>query len=138
MIISRDADIRRIAARILMAQAAVTALIASVCFALWGRAHGLSAMAGGLIGLTANASMTLTALRPTASAGGALGRLMFGQLVKVALTVTLFVIVARGEWARWPALLLAYIATLVVFWLVPLLAGMKSSVDVGKLKGTTD
>ncbi len=59
--------------------------------------HALSALAGGLIGLIANACMTLTALRSTASAAGALGRLMVGQMVKVVLTVGLLLIVAQGQ-----------------------------------------
>jgi len=79
----------------------------------------MSALAGGLIGLIANVFMTLSALRPTASAAGALGRLMFGQLLKVGVTVAGLFIVARGGWANWPAVLIAYAATLVVFWFVP-------------------
>jgi ATP synthase protein I len=119
MIIAREGGIRRIAARILMAQAAITIVIAAVCALVWGRTHAMSALAGGLIGLIANVFMTLSALRPTASAAGALGRLMFGQLVKVAVTVGALLIVARGGWANWPALLIAYAATLVMFWFVP-------------------
>jgi ATP synthase protein I len=119
MIIARDGGIRRIAARILVAQAAVTILIAAVCALLWGRTHAMSALAGGLIGLIANVFMTLSALRPTASAAGALGRLMFGQLVKVAVTIGALAIVARGGWANWPALLGGYAATLAMFWFVP-------------------
>lgn len=119
MIIAGDADTRRTATRILMAQAASTVLIALVCLVFWGKVHALSALVGGGTGLIANAYMIFSALRPTASAAGALGRLMFGQLVKVALTVAMLVIVARGNWANWPALLLAYFATLVVFWFVP-------------------
>jgi len=121
MIIARDPDTRRLAARILMAQAATTILITGLCLVLWGKTHALSALAGGLIGLIANAYMTLTALRTSASAAAALGRLMFGQLVKIALTVALLVIVARGGWANWPALIFSYAATLVVFWFVPML-----------------
>jgi len=119
MITAGDGGIRRIAMRILMAQAATTILIAAVCALAWGRTHAMSALAGGLIGLIANAFMTLSALRPTASAAGALGRLMFGQLVKVMVTVGLLAIVARGGWANWPALLAAYAATLLMFWFVP-------------------
>jgi ATP synthase protein I len=119
MIIARDGGIRRIAARILMAQAAITIVIAAVCALVWGRTHAMSALAGGLIGLIANVFMTLSALRPTASAAGALGRLMFGQLVKIAVTIGALLIVARGGWANWPALLIAYAATLVMFWFVP-------------------
>lgn len=119
MITTRDGGLRRTAVRILVAQAAMTIVIAAVCALIWGRTHAMSALAGGLIGLIANAFMTLSALRPTASAAGALGRLMFGQLMKVAVTVALLVIVARGGWANWPALLVAYIAVLMVFWFVP-------------------
>jgi F0F1-type ATP synthase assembly protein I len=121
MMIARDPATVRIAARILLVQAATTGLIAVLCWAFWGRTQALSALAGGLIGLVANAYMTLATLRSAASAAGALGRLMIGQLVKVALTVSLLVIVARGNWANWPALLFAYAATLVVFWFVPML-----------------
>lgn len=121
MIIARDGGIRRIATRILVAQAGMTILIAAVCALVWGRTHATSALAGGLIGLIANAFMTLSALRPAASAAGALGRLLFGQMVKVMVTIALFVVVARGGWANWPALLIAYVATLVVFWFVPTL-----------------
>ncbi len=121
MMIARDADTRRLAARILIAQAASTILIAALCLA-WSKMHALSALAGGMIGLIANAWMTLNALRPTASAAGALGRLMIGQMVKIVLTVGLLLIVARGGWARWPPLLFAYAATLVVYWFVPVLS----------------
>ena len=122
LMIPRDADTRRIAARILVAQAATTILIAVLCLLLGGRTQALSALAGGMIGLVANAFMTLTALRPTATAGGALGRLMFGQVVKVLLTVGLMLAVAQAGWANWPALIFAYMATLVVFWFVPVLS----------------
>ena len=46
---------------------------------------------------------------------------MVGQLVKVALTVGLMLIVAQGKWANWPVLIFAYAATLVVFWFVPMM-----------------
>jgi F0F1-type ATP synthase assembly protein I len=122
MTVARDPEIRRIAARILLAQAATTILIAALCLVFLGRTQGLSALAGGMIGLIANAYMTLNALRSSASAAGALGRLMVGQLVKVALTVALMVIVARGHWANWPVLIFAYAVTLVVFWFVPMMS----------------
>jgi hypothetical protein len=47
---------------------------------------------------------------------------MFGQLLKVGVTVMGLLIVAKGGWANWPALLIAYGATLVVFWFVPMWA----------------
>jgi F0F1-type ATP synthase assembly protein I len=138
MLIVRIADTRRIAAQILLVQAATTMSIALLCLVLWSTTHALSALAGGLIGLIANAYMTFTVLRPTASTGGALGRLMLGQLVKVVATVALFVIVARTGKASWPAVIVAYVATMLVLWLVPLLASPKGRVEVSKLKGTTE
>lgn len=122
MILTRDPDIRRLAARILLAQATATIALAAVCYGVWGEKHGLSALAGGAIGLVANLYMSLTALRPVRSAGGALGRLFFGQLVKVGFTVAMFVIAARSGKVAWPPFLIAYVATLVVFWAVPMAA----------------
>lgn len=121
MIQSRDPQLRKLAARILLAQAAVTVVIGALAFIGWGGRSGLSALAGGVTGLLANVFMTLSALRPTASAGGALGRLLIGQFMKVAVTVVLFVLAARTGLVHWPAMLVAYAATLVVFWFVPVL-----------------
>jgi ATP synthase protein I len=122
LIPTRDADTRRIAARILLAQATATLGIAALTTAAWGERHGLSALAGGAIGVIANLYMTLVALRPGGGAGQVLVRLYVGQAVKVGLTVAMFVAVARGGWAAWPPLIAAYVATLVVFWAVPAFA----------------
>src|SRR5512139_1030933 len=119
--LARDPATRRLAVRILGAQAATTIVIAALCLVFAGRTQALSALAGGGIGLVANAYMSFSALRSMSSAAGALGRLMFAQLVKVALTVGGMLIVAQGKWASWPVLILAYAATLFVFWLVPML-----------------
>lgn len=118
---ARDPATRRLAVRILGAQAATTIVIAALCLVIAGRIQALSALAGGGIGLVANAYMSFSALRPISGAAGALGRLIFAQLVKVALTVGGMLIVAQGRWASWPVLVLAYAATLFVFWLVPVL-----------------
>lgn len=100
----------------------MTMVIAGVCALLWSRGHALSALAGGGTGLLANLFMTLSALRPAASPGGALGRVLLGQFMKVAVTVLLFVIAARTGKMVWPAMFGAYAATLFVFWLVPVLS----------------
>lgn len=121
MIVARDAGTRRVAARILIAQAATTIVISALCWMLAGRIAALSALAGGATGLIANAMMMLVVLRAHAGAASALGRLMFGQFLKVMLTVGLLLLVARGRWASWPALLAAYAATLLVYWFVPVL-----------------
>lgn len=112
--------------RILASQAATTLVLAVACYAAWGPLAGKSALAGGAIGTIANLYMTLAALRPAAGAAGALGRLYFGQLIKVGLTVASFVIVARSGAVSWPALLVAYIATLMVFWIVPAWSAIRS------------
>ena len=123
MILTRDPDSRRLAARILLAQATAAIVLATLCGAAWGTRHGASALAGGAIGLVANLSMTLMALRPVRSAGGALGRVLVGWTAKVGLTVALFVIAARTGKVAWPPLLVAYGATLMAFALVPLVSG---------------
>ena len=94
-----------------------------MCYGLWGSRHGASALAGGSIGCIANLYMTLTALRPGGGAGLVLGRVLLGQLVKVALTVAMFIAVARTGKAAWPPVIATYVATLVVFWVVPAMAG---------------
>jgi len=122
MTVSSDPQTRRLAVRILLWQAAVTTVLGALV-ALWaGSNTGVSVVTGGLIGLIANLYMTVAALRPARSAGFAFGRLLVGQFVKVLLTVGMFLAVAQRGDAVWPAVLAGYIATLVVFWLVPALA----------------
>jgi F0F1-type ATP synthase assembly protein I len=128
---SPDPASRTLAARILLWQAAVTVALAVICWFGWGARTGLSALAGGGTGVLANLFMTLTALRPSASAAGALGRILLGSFMKVAVAATLFVIAARTGKVVWPAMLVAFIATLVVFWLVPVLATRMRRVKVG-------
>lgn len=121
MHLTRDAGTRRLAAKILLTQAGMTIVIAVACAAAWGRVTALSALVGGGTGLLANAAMTFIVLSASPGAAGALGRLMFGQMLKVMITVGVLLVVARGGWASWPALLAAYAATLFVYWLVPVL-----------------
>lgn len=127
MTTSRDEDIRPVAMRIVLTQAGTGAIIALVCGVAWGMRAGLSALAGAAIGVIANLYMTLKALQPARTAQGALGHVLMGQMVKVALTIGLFVVASRVPGTRWPALLVAYVSTLVVFWWVPFAAGMKKS-----------
>ncbi len=119
MPISSDSDVRRLAHRVLVLQGTVGLVVALVCLAVWGRTGLVSAVAGAVTGMVANLYMTLRALRPARTRSAALGRLYFGQLVKLVVTVGLFalayVILPR---VTWPALLVAYLATLVVSWRV--------------------
>ena len=119
MTVASDPQVRKLAVRILLWQAVVTVLLGAVIATMAGRASGVSAVTGGLI---ANLYMTLAALRPTRNAGHAFGRLMVGQVVKVALTVGMFLAVAQRADVVWPAVFAGYVAMLMVFWAVPALA----------------
>lgn len=122
MTVSSDPQMRRLAGRILLWQGVVTLALGALVAAVAGKAGGVSALTGGLIGLIANLYMTLAALRPARSAGFALGGLLAGQFVKVLLTVGMFLVVAQRKDVVWPAVFAGYVATLVVFWVVPVLA----------------
>ena len=117
---SSDSDIRPLASRILLVQTGAGAAVALVCLLVWGRYACISALAGAGTGVVANMYMTFKALQTARTPRRALGQLYLGQLVKVALTVALFMLAARLPHVSWPALLMAYLATLVVFWWVPL------------------
>ncbi|MFM7433235.1 MAG: ATP synthase subunit I [Gammaproteobacteria bacterium] len=122
MTVSSDPQMRRLAARILLWQALVTVALAALVAVLAGKASGVSALTGGLIGFIANLYMTLAALRPARTARSAFGWLLAGQFVKVLLTVGMFLAVAQRKDVVWPAVFAGYVATLVVFWVLPVLA----------------
>jgi len=123
---SSDADIRPLAARILLTQMGMGGVAALACWTIWGARAGSSALAGAAIGVIANLYMTSTALKPALTARGALTRLYIGQAIKVGLTVALFFAASRFARVSWPALLTAYMATLVVFWWVPFTAASRT------------
>jgi ATP synthase protein I len=123
---SSDADIRPLAARILLTQMGMGGLVALACWIIWGAQAGRSALAGAAIGVIANLYMTSTALKPALTARRALTRLYVGQAIKVGLTVALFYAAWRFARVSWPALLIAYMATLVVFWWVPFTAASRT------------
>ncbi len=116
-----------LARRLLWLQAGVGAAAALVAWAFWDRNIAISVLAGALIGVIANLYMTLQGLRPASTARRALGRLYFGQFVKMVVSVVLLV-VAANELPRMvkeptqlvvPPLLIGFIATLVVVWVIP-------------------
>jgi ATP synthase protein I len=125
---SSDSDIRPLASRILLVQTGAGAAVALVCLLVWGRYAFVSALAGAGTGLVANLYMTFKALQPARTPRRALGQLYLGQLVKVGLTVALFMLAARLPHLVWPALLIAYLATLVVFWWVPFAAAPRTRI----------
>jgi F0F1-type ATP synthase assembly protein I len=117
-----DTDTRRLAVRILVAQSVVTLGLAALVAAVVDGASGRSVLAGGLIGLIANLFMTIAALRYTQNP---LGRILIGQLGKVLLTVGMFLALAQRKDVVWPAALAGYAATLLVFWVAPVLSAPK-------------
>ena len=121
-----DSDIGPLASRILLVQTGAGATVALLCLLVWGRYAFVSALAGAGTGLVANMYMTFKALQPARTPRRALGQLYLGQLVKVGVTVALFVLAARLPHVSWPALLIAYLATLVVFWWVPFNAASRT------------
>ncbi|MEY2625625.1 MAG: hypothetical protein EBT64_03430 [Gammaproteobacteria bacterium] len=125
MTVSSDPQTRRLAVRILLWQAAVTTVLGALVAWWAGSRTGVSVVTGGSIGLIANLYMTLAVLRPARSAGFAFGRLLAGQFVKVLLTVGMFLAVAQRKDVVWPAVFAGYVATLMVFWVVPVLAAPK-------------
>jgi ATP synthase protein I len=121
---------RRLAMSVVLGQVAVTVVAALICFAVWGRVPGLSALVGG--GISAASSLALALIAFGSPAGAAAQRVArafyVGEGVKMAVTVTLFVVAFLTMKLSFPALFGAYIATLFVYWIalanaLPPLAG---------------
>jgi len=113
-----------------LGQVVVTVVAAAICFAVWGRVAGLSALVGG--GISALASAALAVIGFAAPAGAAAERVArafyVGEAAKLAVTVTAFVVVFLTMKVSFAALFGTYIATLFVYWIalanaLPPLAG---------------
>ena len=116
---SSSGDLRTLYSKALLWQVAVGISMALVCSAPWGPYAGLSALVGAGIGVVANLYMTRKALVPERTAPAALRRLIVGQIVKVVVTIGLFMAASRLPHVVWPALLGAYVMALLVFWVLP-------------------
>jgi ATP synthase protein I len=121
---------RRLAGSVVLGQVVVTVVAAIICFAVWGRTPGLSALAGG--GISVFASAVLAIIGFSAPAGAApekIARSFYvGEATKLAVTVALFAAVFVTMKVSAPALFGTYIATLFVYWIalanaLPPLAG---------------
>jgi ATP synthase protein I len=117
-----------------LGQVVVTVVAAILCFVVWGRTPGLSALAGG--GISVIASAVLAIIGFSAPAGAAAERVArkfyVGEATKLAVTVALFVTVLLTMKVNFAALFGAYIATLFVYWIalanaLPPLAGNAGS-----------
>jgi ATP synthase protein I len=121
---------RRLAMSVVLGQVAITVVAAILCFAVWGRVAGISALAGGGISAIASLALALIGFAPRAgSAPEQVARAFYvGEGVKLAVTVALFVTVFVTLKVSFAALFATYIATLFVYWIalanaLPPLAG---------------
>ena len=110
---------RRLAGSVVLGQVVITVLAALLCFALWGRTPGLSALVGGGISVVASAALAVIGFgAPAGAAAERIARMFYvGEAVKLGVTVTLFVVVFLTMKVSFPALFGAYIATLFVYWI---------------------
>ena len=125
---------RRLAGSVVLGQVVVTVVVALLCFAVWGRLVGLSALVGGGISTIASAALALFGFGAAAGAPAERVARMFyvGEAAKLGVTVTLFVVVFLTMKVSFAALFGAYIATLFVYWIalanaLPPLSGTASA-----------
>jgi F0F1-type ATP synthase assembly protein I len=110
----------RLAVQILLAQSLVTLTLALAAYGVVGLPAARSVFWGGAIGVLGNLYMSFSALRPAAGPGKAFARLLLGQAVKLVITITGFFMLAQTPDTRWGAVVLGFVATLIVFWAVPM------------------
>ena len=110
---------RRLAMSVVLGQVVVTVVAAAICFAVWGRVAGFSALAGGGISVLASAALAVIGFSsPAGASPERIARSFYvGEGVKLAVTVTLFVVVFLTMKVSFAALFGAYIATLFVYWI---------------------
>lgn len=118
---------RRTAGSLVLGQAGVTLLVAAVSFVLAGRHAALSALLGGGISTAATLAMALVAFGRLARGGvhRVVAAFLAGEMLKLAVIITLFVIVLRTTAVSPGALFAAYLATFLVSWVA--LAGTLTS-----------
>jgi len=121
---------RRLAMSVVLGQVSIMVVAAIICFAVWGRIAGLSALVGGGISVLASAALVLIGFAsPAGSDPERVARAFYvGEGVKLALTVALFVVVFTTMKVSFAALFGSYIATLFIYWIalanaLPPLAG---------------
>jgi ATP synthase protein I len=126
---------RRLAGSVVLGQVAITVVAAAICFAVWGRIAGISALAGGGISVIASAALVIIGFAsPAGSSAERIARAFYvGEATKLAVTVALFVVVLMTLKVMFAAMFGAYIATLFVYWIalanaLPPLSGTASAV----------
>ena len=132
--------------RLLWLQAGASCAAALVAWAFWGRNVAVSTLAGALIGVIANLYMTLRGLRPASTARSALGRLYFGQMVKMVVSVALLYVAAKQlplvikepTAVVVPPLIIGFMVTLVVVWFIPFASAARMRRREGETGSGTD
>ncbi len=112
---------RRVAFGVVLAQAAVTALIAAVCWFVWGRNAGLSAAVGGGIGTAASLVLVLIVFRKRARELTDIVRAFYvGEAAKLLVMVLLFVMALSTMKSMLVpgALFGAFVATFLIHWVM--------------------
>lgn len=115
-----QADPRRLAFGVALGQAAVALGAALLSWVLADGRAALSAALGGGISSAASLAMALLSFPRGAAADPlrAVRAFFIGEAVKVALVITLFVVVLKTMRVAALPMLGAYIATFLVFWIV--------------------
>jgi F0F1-type ATP synthase assembly protein I len=110
---------RRLAVSVVLGQAALTAVIAGLCFVVFGPLAGQSAALGGGINVLAGLAMVLFAFgRKAGTDPAGIARSFFiGEGVKLAVMVGSFVVVLTTLKVSMGALFATYVATFFVYWL---------------------
>lgn len=111
--------LRRLARGVVLGQATITVLVALTGWALGGRQAALSALLGGGISTCGTLAMALVVCgRQPRAAVQVLVALFVGEAAKLAVVVALFVAVWRLIKVSPAAMLAAYAATFLVYWIV--------------------
>jgi ATP synthase protein I len=124
---------RREVLLIIATQAAVTGVLALICWLIFGDLAGQSALIGGGIGTLGSlvqACFSMRRLPAGADPRLLLGGLYRGEAMKVVVTVLAFVWVLRAKRVAPAELFCVYAATFVVYWL----ALARTSVSGSKLR----
>ena len=110
---------RRLAGSVVLGQVVITVVAALLCFAVWGRIAGLSALVGGGISVLASAALAVFGFgAPAGATAERVARMFYvGEAAKLGVTVTLFVVVFLTMQVSFAAMFGAYIATLFVYWI---------------------
>jgi ATP synthase protein I len=124
---------RRLVLSVVLGQAAVTIMVALLSWAIADARAALSAALGGGISTVGSLAMAVLSFSGAAAMHPqrAIRAFYLGEAAKVAVVVVLFVVVLRTIKVVPLAMLAAYIATFVVFWValanaLPTLGEMRS------------